>query len=295
MKKEKKMKRYIAPNECSAGRWIAVLIVGLLAGVALSIPLSPFAQNKVDTFMGIPFSELFGILSFVPFFCTMVFAIKFLGKTSLKDFVLGVGGVINKKECLTVLGLYAAGLVISFLPVLNNIYLRDVKAGQFGFLVLFMLLVAWTQTTWEELIFRGIVIRWACKNNVCYTKKAVIAGVVSSAAFALSHAFNPEVTSQSGIHVVMAVAAYAIPGIVCYLADLHFGSLLPGILIHWLNNFVLFTLISSETTALPVPTLLVDGTPHCAEWMLISTAVAYLPVLAYVVLDVRKKRKAEPV
>jgi uncharacterized membrane protein len=41
-----------------------------------------------------------------------------------------------------------------------------------------------------------------------------------------------------------------------------------------------------------VPTLLVDTTPHKAEWSLVSTVLAYLPVLVYMILDARKKKQA---
>lgn len=285
-----KKKNNIGPNEASLGRWIAVLVVGLIIGFALFTPLAPFVKKAEDTFMGIGFAEIFTLLSFAAMFVGMVIAIKLVGKTSLKDFVLGVGGRFNKKECLTIMGLYAAGLVISFLPNTGNIYLRGVKVGEFGFLVLFMLLTTWMQTTLEELIFRGLMIRWACKNDVGFTKKAVIVAVASSVVFALGHATNPEVTSQSGIRIAMAVISYTIPGMVCFFANLYFGNLMPGIIMHWVNNFTLFTLIASEVTVMPVPTLLVDSTPHTAEWMLASNLVAYIPVLVYIFLDARKKR-----
>lgn len=290
MKKAAKEKKYIVPNECSVGRWIAVLIVGLLLGCILSIPLFPFMQNTTDAFMGIPYTELFGILAFAPMFWGMVIAVKVLGKTSLREFVLGIGGKVNKKECLTVFGLFAAGFLMPHLLILDKIHLRGTNPGEFGFLLLFMLLVTWMQTTWEELIFRGIVIRWVCGNKVGYTKKAVIAGIVSTLAFALAHAPNPEVTSQKGIQMLMVLSCYMIPGMVCYIADLHFGSLLPGIIIHWVNNFALFTLISSDVSALSFPSLLVDNSPSSAAWTVASTAMAYLPVLVYILLDLRRRR-----
>ena len=287
-----KEKLQITPNECSTGRWIAVLAVALTVGFVLGSPLSTFMSNREDFFMGVAYADLFGVLFFVPLFVGMVLALKLLGKTSLKEFILGVGGKVNKKECLLVFGLFAGGFVLPHLLILNNIHLRGVDVGEYGFLVLFMLLTAWMQTTWEELLFRGLFLRWACKNKVGYTKKAMLAAVLSSVVFALSHVTNPEVTSQSGIDMLLAVLAYTIPGFVCFLADLHFGSLLPGIIIHWINNFVLFTVISSEVSVVSVPTLLADSTPNSAAWSLGSTALAYLPVLVYILLDIRKKRKA---
>lgn len=293
MKKEKKVTPYIAPNEASFRRWIAVLVVGFLLGSVLGIPFGVLrALSTGDTFLGTDYRQIWEMMASVLLFVGQVIAIRRVGKTSVKDFVLGVGGKVNKKECLTILGLYALGMVISYLPVLGNIRLRGVSGGGFAFLVVFMLLTAWTQTTWEELIFRGLVIRWTCKNDVRFTKKALIGAIVTSVLFALAHAPNPEVTTQSGIRVLIQLVCYAIPGLVLFLADLYFGSLLPGILIHWLNNFTLFTLIASEVTALPVPTLLVDTTPHKAEWSLVSTVIVYVPVLVYMILDARMKKRA---
>ena len=285
-------KTTIAPNECSTKRWLAVLAVGVIGGLILTAPLSPLLENRTDSFMGIAFADLFGVLSFIPLFVCLVLAVRFVGKTSFQDFVLGVGGKVRMKDCLLVLGLYGAGFAVSCLLTLKNIRLRQVDGGQFSFLVLFMLLTAWMQTTWEELVYRGVFLRWACKNQVGFTKKALLAAAVSSVVFALSHITNPEVTSQSGIRVAMMMISYAIPGFVSFLANLHFGNLLPGILIHWLNNFTLFTLISTENSAVPVPTLLIDGTPNSALWSLISTVIAYLPVVVYLLAAGAKKRKS---
>lgn len=295
MKKEKKEKKYIAPNECSFKRWVAVLVVGLVIGFLMGTPFSLLAQRD-NSFMGIRYFELFGQLSFLPMFLGLALAIKFIGKTSMKDFILGVGGKVNKKECLTIMGLYVGGMVICCLLIAKYIYLRHVNAGEFVFLFLFMVLTTWAQTTYEELVFRGLLIRWACKNDVRFNKKAVIAALVSAVAFALAHASNTEVTSQPDVlRKVLAVSVYAIPGLLMFFADLYFGSLVPGILIHWVNNFILFTVIASEVTSMPVPTLLVENSPHLAEFMVLSNLGAYVPLFVYIFLDARKKKKAAAV
>jgi membrane protease YdiL (CAAX protease family) len=228
----------------------------------------------------------------VVLYVSLAVAIKLVGKTSVKDFVLGVGGKVNKKECLTIAVLYAVGFVLSYLLNLGSIHLRGVNAGEFVFLVVFMVLTTWTQTTWEEFIFRGFLARWICGNKLAFTKKSVIAAVVTSAAFAVSHALNPEVTSQSGLRAVMAVTSYAIPGLVCFFANLHFGNLLPGIIMHAINNTLLFTVIAEEVTAMPLPTLLVSTAPHTGEAMLMVHILLYLPVVVYMILDARKKKAA---
>ena len=289
---KKTEKKYIAPNEASLKRWIGTLAVGFLLGSIVGIPLVMLSQQD-NSFMGIRYLELFGQLNFLPMFLGLVLAIKFIGKTSLKDFILGVGGKVDKKQSLTIMGLYFAGMAITYLLLAKYISVRHVNAGEYLFLFVFMVLTTWAQTTWEELVFRGFLIRWACKNEVRFTKKAVLAAIVSSLAFALAHSTNTEVTSQPDVlRQILAVSVYAIPGLLMFFADLYFGSLVPGILIHLINNFVLFTIISSEVTVMPVPTLFVENSPHLAEFMVLSNLGAYVPLYVYIFLDARKKKKA---
>lgn len=300
MKKEKKR---IAPNEASLGRWIATLVVGSAIGFAMCLILVPFVFDHLianpdgtttveGIFMGISRFQIYAHWIFVALFWGLVISLKVVGKTSLKDFILGVGGKINKKECLTILGLYVAGFVIAYLPYLGNIHPRGVNAGEFIFLVLFMLLTVWEQSTWEEFLFRGLLIRWACKNKIGFTKKALLVSVITSVAFALGHAGNPEVLSQNGIQVLAALASYGLTGFLFFFVSLYFGSLMPGIIVHWVNNFLLSTVIGSEVSAIAVPTLFVDTTAYTGVGMVISNLLPWLPLLVYIFLDARKKKAA---
>ena len=300
MKKEKK---HIAPNEASLGRWIATLVVNFPIAVLLIAPLGFCFAEYIEvtpertflihgTILGLSCNEIVTDLAFCIIFLGMVIALKLVGKTSLKDFVLGVGGKINWKECLTILGLYVAGMAIGYLPFLGYIRLQSVNPGAFAFQVLFLVLTVWMQSTWEELVFRGLLIRWACKNKVGFTKKTLILAVATSVAFAVAHHANPEVTTQSGIRVALAFSSYAVTGLMFFLTDLYFGSLMPGIVIHWINNFLLSFLIGGEVSVIATPKLLLDTTPHTGETMLLSSTLAWLPLIVYMVLDYRKKKKA---
>jgi membrane protease YdiL (CAAX protease family) len=290
MKKEKKR---IAPNEASLGRWFCVILVTFIISNIISIPMTLFERNLPESFLGVDHSTMDSMFTFAGLFVAFVISLKLVGKTSLKEFVLGVGGKVNKKEMLTVLGLFVAGYLLAYLPVLGHIQLRGVKAEEFGFLAVFMLMFLWMQTTVEELLFRGILMRWACKNQLRFTKKSVIMMVLTALAFGLVHASNPEVSTLSGIHAAMAISTYCISGVMYFVTALYFGNLLPGILIHWANNYLGFVLISEEVTVISTPTLLLDNTPHSAEWMLINKILTWLPVAVYIFLDYRKKKKAK--
>jgi membrane protease YdiL (CAAX protease family) len=286
-----KEKKPIAPNEASLFRWIGVLVVSLLISNLISIPMAVLKAKLPESFLGVDYDTMNSMVTFAGLFVSFVISLKLVGKTSLKDFVLGVGGTVNKKENLTIMGLYVAGFFLAYVPFLGNVQLHGVKAEEFGFLVLFMLMFLWMQTSVEELLFRGILIRWTCKNKPGFTKKSVIVLVLTAVAFGLSHAGNVEVTSLNGIRAVMAIATYCISGVMYFVVDLYFGSLLPGLLIHWVNNFMVLVIISEEVSAISVKTLLLDTTPHSAEVMMLSKILTWLPVLVYILLDARKKKK----
>ena len=299
---KKKEKKYIAPNEASFKRWIGTLAAGLAIGYGMCIFLIPFVFHNlgenpdgtptlVGTVMGISSFQVFLHLIFVLLFWGLVISLKVVGRTSLKDFVLGVGGKINWKECMTILGLYVAGFVLAYLPLVGYIRPREVNAGDFALMTVFMLLTVWEQSTWEELVFRGLLIRWACKNEIGFTKKSYIVAIVTSVAFALGHAQNPEVTSQGGIQVLLALTSYGITGFLFFFVSMYFGNLMPGIIVHWINNFVLSTVIGSEVSIIDVPTLLVDTTPYNGAGMVIGNLLPWLPLLVYIFLDFRKKKK----
>jgi membrane protease YdiL (CAAX protease family) len=288
----KKEKKPIAPNDCSLGSWLLIILIGAVVGLLLFSPLDPLLKNKTDTFMGVTYSDLANMVGLAPFFIATVIAIKILAKTSFKDFVLGVGKKFDWKSTLLVLGLYVGGFAVYHLIMYQNISLRNVDPANFAFLLLYALLVVWMQTTYEELVFRGIVLRWVCKNNIDYSKRSILAALVSSFVFMLAHLANPEVLSQSGIDIVIMACSYFFSGLFMFWADIHFKSLMPGIVIHWVNNFMLMSIISQEVSAVTAPTLLIDKTPKIAALDLASIFLAYLPVIILMVCGLIKRKMA---
>lgn len=288
----KKEKKPIAPNDCSLGYWLLIILIGAVVGLLLFSPLDPLLKNKTDTFMGVTYSDLANMVGLAPFFIATVIAIKILAKTSFKDFVLGVGKKFDWKSTLLVLGLYVGGFAVYHLIMYQNISLRNVDPANFAFLLLYALLVVWMQTTYEELVFRGIVLRWVCKNNIDYSKRSILAALVSSFVFMLAHLANPEVLSQSGIDIVIMACSYFFSGLFMFWADIHFKSLMPGIVIHWVNNFMLMSIISQEVSAVTAPTLLIDKTPKIAALDLASIFLAYLPVIILMVCGLIKRKMA---
>ena len=284
----------ITPNGCTLPRWLLVLAISLVGGLAVMLPFNSFLMNTTDSIMGITYKDFFNVLSFVPLFVAFVIGLKLVAKTSVKDFVMGVGGKIRPKFVLTIFILYVLGMALSTLIFLNNISFRGVQPGQYAFLVVFSLLFVGIQTTFEEFAFRGLILRWVCKNDIRYSKKSLLAAVVTSLAFALAHAANPEVTEQKGFDIVLTLFVYFFVGFLLFWLDIHFGSLLPGIIIHFVNNFILLTIVSQDATVITNPTLLVNATPVTPWLALLNDAVCYLPVSIFALVVFIKRKKAAP-
>ena len=290
MKKEKK---YIAPNEASLKRWFCVLLVHVLIGNVLAFPVGMIFSDKTATILGVSAGAISDMLTFVAMFVSLVIAMKLVANTSFKDFTLGVGGKINKKECLIILGLSLISYCLSVLPNFGQIHMRDVSLGTWAFSALFTLALIWMQTTWEEILFRGILLRWICKNNITINKKTLLVAVITSLLFGVSHITNPEFAYTSGFEKVIVVLIYAVPGITYFLMDLYFGSLMPGMIMHYVNNAMLCILINAEVSALALPSLMVTNDTQLNIYIhLLAGLMTKIPFVAYVLWDIYKKNKA---
>lgn len=291
------MSKKINPNEASLVRWIATIIVGyILGGVVLLLPWILIKVIFPDFLINSPFGFMASIVELmIPFFFLFlgtVIAIKWIAKTSLRDFLFKGSRKLKKKDCAIILSLYALGMLICYIPNIPNITLRGITPGSFVILFVFCSLFVWAQTSWEELIFRGIFIRYACKNDIKMSKKAVFWGIFSSLFFMAVHGINPEVLSQSGWQVIPAMISYAIPGLGLYFANIYYQSLVPGLLIHWLNNFVIFVFVSESITAGGSPSLFVDTSSATGFENMTATIIMYMPLYLYFAYQIYKKKKA---
>lgn len=290
------MSKKINPNEASLIRWIATIIVGyILGGVVLLLPWILIKVIFPDFIVNSPFGFMASIIELIiPFFFLFLgtaIAIKWVAKTSLRDFLFKGSSKLKKKDYVIILSLYALGMIICQIPALPDTTLRGIEPGQFLLLFVFCSLFVWAQTSWEELIFRGIFIRYACKNDIKMSKKAVLWGWISSLLFMVIHGLNPEVLSQSGWQVIPAIISYAIPGMGLYFANIYYKSLVPGLLIHWLNNFVNFVLISGSITAGGSPSLFVDTSSTTGFKNMLACIIVYIPLYLYFAYQIYKKKK----
>ena len=113
MTKEQKI---FTPNECSWKRWVLTLVAGLGLGAVLSAIIGAVVLVALELSKGFldPLKDMLVLIPpFAGLYIGMVLALKWIAKTSMKDFVFGVGGRHDKKHTLLISLLFAAGLAVT--------------------------------------------------------------------------------------------------------------------------------------------------------------------------------------
>lgn len=291
--KKEKIKKF-EENECTIWRWVLVVIIGFIIGVIISnaVMIVCILTNvfQIQIFSELGDSNIIkAFVAFACYFVSLVIAVRLIAKTSIKSFIFGLGGKLNKKESVAILGTYLFGLILASLLDLKTTRFSGVSVSQYLISFLWCSIFGWMQTTWEEFVFRGIVIRAVCKNNIVFNIKSFLAGLISTTVFALLHIANPELTSQNTLlQKILMLLYYFIMGFFIYISDLVGKSLMPGILIHWIHNFFMFTIVRDKVSALETRALFINFSALTGFDYLLRGFVIWLPIFAFYIYKTRK-------
>lgn len=293
-----KSEKITGNNEASLWRWLlavaCALFVGSIVGAVLTkiVEALPFLAD--GAYLAPERELLSGIASFAGIFLMFMVFVKVFCKTKLRDFLFGAGRKPDIKITAYIGLIFILGFILSCFVDLKytSFECDDMKLWVINLVVCLAFL--WIQTTTEEILFRGIFMRIFHGNEVPTLKKGIWPAVLSSLVFMSLHLFNPEVTQRAGAEAVFVAVTYFISGLCMYLPNLVVGGMEAGMLIHFLNNFMCFTVIKQEITVMPTPTLFVDHTTTDSGFMtLIMTLILYLPILVFSLLALTKKGKEE--
>ena len=182
-------------------------------------------------------------------------------------------------------------MVISELHAFRNIHLSDAPASIILINLVLVLLFLWLQTTAEEIMFRGIFLRAPYGNSVPTLPKGLGFAVFSSILFMALQTANPEVLQLSGTDVIAGAASYFFAGLGLYIANLLIGGMECGLLLHYLNNFYCFVIISEKVTAVATPTIFFKEGETSGMWALISVLIQYALPLIYLAVVYKRKKK----
>ncbi len=290
-----------APNEAPKGRWVGFFfaVVGVMFASQLFFGIVTAIWKMSGPWEWLP-GTLCTFLSFAVTLLVATILIRVICKTSFRDFVLGAGGKVDWKVCGKMLGAWFLGLVLNavvstlfFTSSDEGIQLNTIGAGPIIANIVIALVLVWTQTTTEEVIFRGSFLRATCGNNIRPTVKCLCWGFVSCIIFMLFHCMNPEVLTQtSPSFIAMALLTYFIAGAGMYLSDVVYGNLMPGCVIHWINNFFLFSFLVEANTAVQTGALFTSSASSSALSSLVGTIVLYVPIFVVLIVDWKKRKNA---
>ena len=138
--KKEKIKKF-EENECPIWRWVLVVVAGFILGVVIS-NATMIVCILTSVFQIQIFSELGDIniikafIAFACYYVGLVITIKLIAKTSIKSFIFGLGGKLNKKESVAILGTYLLGLILASLLDLKTTRFSGVSFSQY--LILFV-------------------------------------------------------------------------------------------------------------------------------------------------------------
>ena len=298
--KTKKIKKTWPENECPKFRWVVAVILGFIvanivgavvSGILDSYYADGFIRCSEGTFNFIKICAVFASY----FWFTLLF-IKKIAKTRPMSFILGSSRKVNMKQVWIVALFTIGGIILGCIVDLPNISLnKQIDINELIFSVIFSALFIWMQSGVEEIWFRGILGRMFFSDNLKQgiNVKSVIYVLISVVLFSLAHGYNPEVTTSKGIEVLFAFMSYGVVGFVFCFVTLYYGSLLPAIVIHSVNNFLGSWLVGGEVSVLETPKILIDKTEsHAAFRSFLTVILTYAPLIIYLIIK-RKKEKNE--
>lgn len=295
-----KNNRNTGNNEAPFRRWLLTVVCALLAGSIVGGILLKIVEALpilADGAYLAPERELLsGIASFAGIFLMFMVFVKVFCKTKLRVFLFGAGRKPNIRVTAYIGIIFILGYILSCFVDLKytSFECDDMKLWLINLVLCLAFL--WIQTTTEEILFRGIFLRVFHGNEIPTLKKGIWPAVLSSLVFMSLHLFNPEVTERAGAEAVFVAVTYFISGFCMYLPNLVAGGMEAGMLIHFLNNFMCFTVIRQEITVMPTPTLFVDHTTTDSGFMtLIMTLILYLPILVFSLLILIKRDRKEKI
>ncbi len=301
MKKANVAQAPAVPNEARARRWVLFFVlanVGALVVMTVTGVTQRFWQLD-GAWYWLP-DVLCSLTGFALSLVVTAWLSRKVLKTTLRELILGIDGFVDWRQCGKIVLAWAAGFVLTvavdcllggsdgvttfnpvgFVPVAVNFVICT--------------LLVWTQTTWEEVMYRCVFLRATCGNDIRPTFKCIAWGVLSTAVFMACHFFNPEVTSQTQTPlIVMACLTYFVAGMGMYLADVVYGTCMPGCVIHWVNNFFLFTIWTQSGSALESAAIFYTQADRNGQSSLVGTLLLYVPLAVLLVHDWRKMHRAK--
>ena len=289
------VKKPYGDNVAPIWRWVVAFLFGSVVGVLIGAVLAAIVR-KIPVFQEGQWlycenSLLLSMATFVGLYTGYALGIRIFCNTSLRTFFFGKDRKPEMKTVIIAGGFYLIGCIIVDLSCFKEISFNNQPVSVFIVNLVLVLLLLWTQTTTEEIVFRGFFLRAPYGNKVPTLPKGLLFAVVSSLVFMAGHLSNPEVSDITGLEFVAGTASYFLAGFFMYIINLLVGGMEGGLVIHYLNNFYCLVCISEFNSAIPAPTWFVkQPEKHPGYMSLLCELAAYGFAFAYIIYHNKKKK-----
>ncbi len=283
-------KKTVGNNVASFGRWFACFLICFAAYFIVATFTTIFSKlvRVEGEFSWIP-ETLGAFIGFAILFLISVIVIKKFMKTKFRDFVFGTKGKFNPKLIGMLFLLWLLGFVLGeFYDLLikhNPISINSIGLPSILITLVMAIALTWMQTSYEEIVFRGIPLRAVCGDKLKPTVKCVVMGVITSLMFMVMHLYNPEMLAQSTtIDIIAGASGYFLMGCMLYFINVAFNNLMPGLFIHWINNFYAFALVTQQVSAMKTGAIFIQDISPSGVESLLAVLVMYAPIIIFTIV-----------
>jgi hypothetical protein len=284
-----------APSQGSARprlwRWLVgttlIVAVWQVGGLGLILGSANFFDVPVEdleTFPGVApwVAGFITLISFLPLFLVVPSLYLLLLRLPIKRLITERDRISIPRIAHGFLAMSALVIPISAIDLLVNEeqYRYTFEWKFFWPYLLIALTLLPIQTTAEEFLFRGWLLKWNNNGRLPIWFVAIL----NASLFALPHMFNPEIKGE----YLLAFLYFASVGGMLTIATLRDRSLELAIGAHFANNFFAGVLVSYQDSALPSAAVFMTGE---LNW-LISTATAIVMIPLFLWLTKPRAERA---
>jgi uncharacterized protein len=236
-------------------------LLGIIIVFAVFYGYGIFVPEEVNTW-GPVVNYIIQDFSYVLYFLSIVFVVKFLHKRSFRSLITSRKNINWKLIGVGFAVYFVLMLLLSLLPqFIMDPSSLSLTPDILGFLVFlpFLLILVPIQTTSEELFFRGYILQ----GTGFITRNFIILAVLNGIIFMIPHLANPEVADAP----LVAIVDWTVFGFFMAYITLKSGTLELAIAGHAANNLFISVLSNYENSVFTTPSLLVTSVNDSASTM----------------------------
>lgn len=273
---------FFRTNNLEKCHWAMYLVTLVFAGVGVTV--GQLIAFVIGAFFGVNPIEIFtstqnNVVFFVQIFpflvglTTMLLSVHFFHKRSFWT-VITARDKFDWSRCFFAIVIWLVVLLAEYVTFyfVGGQYVLNWQPDKFFPLLILALFFVPFQAAFEDILFRGVLLQAFGR----FLGSALVGIIGTGILFGLLHFANPEMNILGWKAIFLYIQMGVFFGIIAVMDD----GLELNIGIHFINNFFLFTIITTDWQVMTTDAIIKDITPPSFSiWSLIPLAVIQLIVL----------------